>query len=292
MAMSGIFCRARVAATLVAASVVFAATACGSSGDTSGSPSSSGASASGGTIRVGTDATYPPYEYKEGNEYKGFEIDIARAYGRALNKNIEFVDVKYAVAPAGLAAKRFDVAMTGGGPDRPEFRQQYTMVDWVYGWDALIVPKGNPDGLGTLASLCGRTVSVFAGTSQFDRATKQNVECGDRPINILSLSDANGPFSALQTGRADAYMGDYIQAVYQSNLMGTDVFKVTDAEPYLSSSQVAVENVEMAQELAHGLQQIIDSGEAAKIAEAHGIPADVLVKTVTINDGEIPVRSN
>ena len=30
------------------------------------------------TFTVGFDAEFPPYGYKDGNEYKGFDLDLAR----------------------------------------------------------------------------------------------------------------------------------------------------------------------------------------------------------------------
>ena len=37
-----------------------------------------------GELRVGTDATYPPFETVEGDVYSGFDIDLMEAVAREL----------------------------------------------------------------------------------------------------------------------------------------------------------------------------------------------------------------
>jgi len=35
-----------------------------------------------GELRIGTDATYPPFETAEGGQYSGFDIDLGTALAR------------------------------------------------------------------------------------------------------------------------------------------------------------------------------------------------------------------
>ena len=37
---------------------------------------------SSGELRIGTDATYPPFENKEDGEFKGFDIDLGNAIAK------------------------------------------------------------------------------------------------------------------------------------------------------------------------------------------------------------------
>lgn len=116
-------------------------------------------------------------------------------------------------------------------------------------------------------------------------------QCGNNPVKIISLSDANGPYDAVRTGRSDAYFGNLIQASYQAPKFECDSVKVTDGDPYVGAFMVKKDNIALAQELAAGLQQIIDSGEYADIAAKYNVPESELIKTVTINGGDIPVGS-
>lgn len=293
MTISRLTNRKQIVTGLAVASMLLATTACGSAGNAS-TPSNSGAQAAGtssnGTLRIGTDPTYPPYQFKEGGELVGLELDLGRAIGKALDKKIEFVEVKYTAGLTALSAARFDALMIGGTIDSPDRQKQFTLVDEFNTSEGLIVPTGNPKGLKDKAGLCGHSVSVFQA-SEFENSLKAaSAQCGSNPINILSMSDANGPFDALKTGRAEAYFGNYVQGSYQAKTMGLDSLKVTDGKSYLGAILVKLGNEEVAQELAKGLQQVIASGEGEKIAAKYGIPGSELVQKVTINAGNIPVR--
>lgn len=283
----------RVLTGFAVAGMLLTTAACGSSGaanSPSGSAAPGASSTSGGTIRIGTDATYPPYEFKDGAEYAGLEIDFARAIGKALGKNIEFTDIKYSAAVSSLNGGRVDATMTGGTVDGPERQKQALLIDEFHASEGLITQAGNPKGLKDKASLCGYKVSVFAA-SPFETALKAaSAKCGDKPIEVVSLSDANGPYVAVQSGRVDAYFGDYFQAAYQAKKINADAVKLSDAASYLAAFMVKIGNEEMAQQLATGLQKVIDSGEAKEIAAKYGIPESELVEKVTINDGKIPVN--
>ncbi len=45
-------------------------------------------------ILVGTEATYPPFEYRnEKNEVVGYDIDVVEAIAKHLGKKVEIVDM-------------------------------------------------------------------------------------------------------------------------------------------------------------------------------------------------------
>ena len=45
-------------------------------------------------ILVGTDATYPPFEYMEDGAARGFDIDIASEIASRLDKEMEIVPIR------------------------------------------------------------------------------------------------------------------------------------------------------------------------------------------------------
>lgn len=263
MAYSQLTTFRQVVTGLSVAAMLFACGACDSSD--SGSRVSGGAD--GGTIKIGTDATYPPFEYKENGQYTGFEIDTARAIGEVLGKDVEFVDVKFGAGVGALTANRFDALMIGGTVDGPDRQSQVLLVDMFTASAGLLVEAGNPKKLSDFASMCSRPIATFAGSS-FEPALNRanNEKCPSNPMKILSLADAVGPYAAVQTGRADGAYGDYFQALYQAPKFKGQAVKVADGDSYLAAFSVKKDNVAMAQELAGGLQKIIDSGKLAEIA--------------------------
>ena len=71
-----------IAAALVGTMVLTMA-GCGSkTAETTGSEASS--DAAGGTLVMATNAEFPPYEYYEGDQIVGIDVDIAKALGEKL----------------------------------------------------------------------------------------------------------------------------------------------------------------------------------------------------------------
>ncbi len=48
-----------------------------------------------GQLRVGLDATYPPFGIAEGGEFSGFDVDLAQAIGKDLGVRIELVNASF-----------------------------------------------------------------------------------------------------------------------------------------------------------------------------------------------------
>ena len=62
-----------------------------------------------GRLRVGIDATYPPFGIAEGGEFSGFDVDIARAIARELGVEAELVNAGFDGVFPALQHGSFDV---------------------------------------------------------------------------------------------------------------------------------------------------------------------------------------
>ena len=71
-----------------------------------------GASAIPSVLRVGTDATYPPFEFVEGDEFKGFDMDLIREIGRRLGVPVVIQNVAWDGLIPGLNNGNYDVIIS------------------------------------------------------------------------------------------------------------------------------------------------------------------------------------
>src|SRR6266850_1778963 len=65
-----------------------------------------------GELRVGTDATYPPFETAEGGQFTGFDIDLATAIARELGVRPTFVNAGFDGIFPALQNGSFDIVMS------------------------------------------------------------------------------------------------------------------------------------------------------------------------------------
>jgi cyclohexadienyl dehydratase len=68
-----------------------------------------------GTLRVGMTGDYMPFTSldKTTKEYRGFDVDMAEALGKALGVKVEFVQTAWPQLMNDFEADRFDIAMGG-----------------------------------------------------------------------------------------------------------------------------------------------------------------------------------
>ena len=68
-----------------------------------------------GSLRVGTTGDYLPFTSldKETQKFRGFDVDMAEALGKALGVKVEFVQTAWPQLMKDFEADKFDVAMGG-----------------------------------------------------------------------------------------------------------------------------------------------------------------------------------
>ena len=163
-----------------------------------------------GTLLFCTDATYPPEEFYEGTKLVGSDIDIGTEVARRLGMTAKFQNTGFDGIIAALIAKKCD-AIISGMNDTPERRKQVAFVDYISVGQSLMVKKGNPKGIKTLASLSGHSVSVEVGTTNkafLDKTSADLQKKGKPAIKVVTFPKDTDAANALKTGRVDAYYGD------------------------------------------------------------------------------------
>lgn len=64
-------------------------------------------------VIMATNAAFPPYEYVEGKEYKGIDVEIAQAVGAKMGYTVEIEDVDFGAIIAGVQTGKYDFGMAG-----------------------------------------------------------------------------------------------------------------------------------------------------------------------------------
>ena len=62
---------------------------------------------------MATNAAFPPYEFKEGSEFKGIDVEIAQAIATKLGMKLVIEDVEFGSVLSGVAEGKYDMGMAG-----------------------------------------------------------------------------------------------------------------------------------------------------------------------------------
>jgi polar amino acid transport system substrate-binding protein len=166
-----------------------------------------------------SDIEYPPFEAYQGSKAVGADIDIAGAISRAMGVKAEFKNVVFDSIIAALLTKKCD-AIISAMNDTAERRKVVDFVDYLKVGQSLMVKKGNPKHISTLASLGDKTVSVQSGTTmrQFLAATSARlVKQGKNGFTIKTFPKDTDAIAALKAGRVDAYFADSPVVAYYAS---------------------------------------------------------------------------
>lgn len=165
-----------------------------------------------GTLTVASDATYPPFESFSGNQSSivGLDPDLAHAIGDVLGVKVTVVNVTFDSIIPGLAAHRYDMAMSSLG-DTMERQRSVDFVTYYQNVTEALVPHGNPKHL-SMSDLCGEQVAVVRGSLQeTPMAPALSTRCradGKGPLRVATYASDQASILALRSGRMDAVLAD------------------------------------------------------------------------------------
>ena len=114
-----------------------------------------------GRLRVGIDATYPPFGIAEGGDFSGFDVDIARAIARELRVEAELINASFDGVFPALQNGSFDVVISAV-TITPERSATLLFSDPYIAAGQQIVVRGDspiagPDDLRAAPSACRST---------------------------------------------------------------------------------------------------------------------------------------
>lgn len=165
------------------------------------------ASAHAERLLVAVDTAFVPFEFKEGNRYVGFDIDIWDAIAQELKLEYELRPMDFNGILPALQTKNVDVALAGI-TIKEERKKAIDFSDGYYDSGFMImVPVDSP--IASTDDLAGKTLAMKIGTSAVDYA-KEHFRQTERRL----FPNIDNAYLELQTGRVDAAMHDTPNVLY------------------------------------------------------------------------------
>lgn len=234
-----------------------------------------------GVLRIGTDAEYPPNEYKDdaGNP-TGWGVTLAEAVSAKLGLEPEWEILSFDSIIPRIQEGALDMG-SSSFTDTVERQESVDFVDFLNAgslWAAAAGSDVDPD------DACGLTVAVQSGTIQHtDELPARNQKCldeGKPAIEILPFEGQPEVTTAVVNGKADAFSADLpVTGDAVSKLDGQleTVGEMFDAAPYGFATQ---KGSEMTKAVQAALQSLIDDGTYLEILTAAGIESGAVDEAV------------
>ncbi|MGE5529130.1 MAG: basic amino acid ABC transporter substrate-binding protein [Patescibacteria group bacterium] len=187
--------------------------------------SASGCSKSGKVLKVGSDCTYPPMEYQEGDEFKGFDIDLIGAIGEELGREIEIVNTGWDGIIPGLKNGNYD-ALISAMTITDERKAEINFSDPYFVAGQVILVRAENTEIASENDLAGKTVAVQMGTTGDISVTKI------KGVKIKRFNTNPEAVQELRNGGCDAVVGDSTTLMWEATKDAR--LKLVSSKPFTS----------------------------------------------------------
>ncbi len=204
-------------------------------------------------LKMGTNAAFPPYEYKEGEAFKGIDIDIATAIAKELGTTLEVVDMEFDSIIASVQKGEVNFGMAGMTVTDERKEEVDFTASYATGVQVVIVTEDS--AIASLDDLAGKKIGTQLGTTG-DMYSKDDY--GEE--NVTSYGKGADAVIALLGGDVDAVIIDNepAKAFVEQNAG----LKILDTEYAVEDYAIAIakENATLLSDINKALEKLTADG--------------------------------
>jgi ABC-type amino acid transport substrate-binding protein len=213
-----------------------------------------------GRLRVGLDASFPPFETTDENgQIVGLDVDIGRAIAADLGVEAEFVNIGFDGLYDSLLARRVDIVISGL-PHDPRWTQDVAYTHNYFNAGQILVTRADEDSIDTVEDLTGHTIAVEWG-SQADMEGRR-LEREIEGLTLLRQASATEALDAIFGGQADAAIVDAVSGV-SAFPQGLKIVTYLTDEWYAAA--VHIESQALLEAVNQSLTRLEETGQMAEM---------------------------
>ena len=221
------------------------------------------------TLTMGTNASFPPYEFYENEKIVGIDAEIAAAIAEKLMElKIEDMEFK-AIIPAVTTGK-IDFGMAGMTVTEERLQSVNFSETYATGIQAIIVKEGSE--IKSVDDLYAEGATWKVGVQD---ATTGDIYCTDDfgEDRVSKFPVGADAVEALKTGKVDCVIIDNEPA--KAYVAANEGLTILDTQYAVEDYAIAValENTELLEKINGALKELIDDGTVKTIIEKY-IPAE------------------
>lgn len=181
---------------------------------------------------IGSNATNPPFGFKDGDHYSGFDFEVFNEIAKSMNRKWRVQFMEFGALIPALQTGSID-AIVSQLFIKPARQKVIDFSDPYYKSGLIAVTGVDNKTIRTSADLAGKTIGTETGTLAVD-FIKEHV----KDATIAQLPSINNALLALQAGRTDAVIYDTPHLTYYAATAGKG--KVRVVQPALEGQDVGV----------------------------------------------------
>ncbi len=210
---------------------------------------------------VATDTAFMPFEFKQGDKYVGFDIDLWEAIAQELNLSYTLKPMDFSGVIPALQSRNVDLAIAGIAIT--ELRKEVIdFSDVYYSGGLLVLVRMDNDDIKSEKDLSGKIVAVKSGTESANYA-KDNINAGE----LRQFPNIDNAYMELAAKRADAVLYDAPNILAFMKFSGNTQFKTVGNQIKAQHFCIALPkgSDELRKKINTALQTLRDNGTYAQI---------------------------
>ena len=168
---------------------------------------------------VATDTAFVPFEFKQGDKYVGFDVDLWDAIAKELKLDYTLKPMDFSGIIPALQTRNVDLALAGITITE-ERKKAIEFSDGYYKSGLQVMVRNNENAIKGISDLNGKVVAVKSGTGSVEYA-KANIKSKD----LRQFPNIDSAYMELGTNRADAVLHDTPNILYFIHTAGKGRFK-------------------------------------------------------------------
>ncbi|MGN0600835.1 MAG: transporter substrate-binding domain-containing protein [Oscillospiraceae bacterium] len=151
-------------------------------------------------LRMATNAEFPPYEYYDGNELVGVDVELAKAIAEDMGYKLEILDMDFGSIIPSLESDKADIAVAALSVTEEKLELIDFSVPYETASQLIIVP--NDSDISSVADLKGKRIGV-------ESFTTGDIYVGEiEDVTAVDFTNGSQAIDALKEGKIDAVVID------------------------------------------------------------------------------------
>ncbi len=220
-----------------------------------------------GKLIMATNATFPPYEYKEGKDIVGIDAEIAGLIADKLGLELEIADIEFGSIIPGVQKGKYDIGMAG--MTVTDERKEMVSFSDSYAKGVQVVIVTEDSGITSIDDLEGKKIGVQEATTGDIYASDTPENGGFGEENVTKYANGNLAVEGLKAGKVDCVIIDnepakaYVKANEGLKILDTSY---TDEDYAIAFNK---DNAELQKKVNDALKELIADGSVQKIIDKY-----------------------